>query len=102
MPNSASYIFSREALSDLKDIYNYHKQYSIEKAEEVRALIRASLLNLSELPLTGQKRKDLTKYDLRFYFIYKYGYFIIYDHNTKPINIVRIVSSYRDISALLN
>jgi len=55
---------------------------------------------LSENPMLGHERKDLTSKPVRFW-PFKWHYLIIYT-NSSPVEIVRVLSGYRDISSLPN
>ena len=50
-------------------------------------------------PQIGHTRPDLTTKPVRFWPIY--SYLIVYDPQSRPLEIVRILSGYRDIAALL-
>ena len=47
----------------------------------------------------GHFRRDLTSKSVRFWPIH--SYLIIYDPSSRPLEIVRILSGYRDVAALL-
>lgn len=54
---------------------------------------------LARNPELGHIRRDLTSKLVRFWPVY--SYLIIYDPATQPLEIVRILSGYRDVAALL-
>lgn len=54
---------------------------------------------LATQPELGHWRKDLTSKPVRFWFVY--SYLIVYDPATRPLEVVRILSGYRDITELL-
>lgn len=54
---------------------------------------------LARNPDRGHLRKDLTTKPVRFWSIY--SYLIIYDPATRPLEVVRILSGYRDIATIL-
>ncbi len=93
--------FTTKALKDLEDIWLYHSDYSSNFAEKLKNIIYNNILRIAESPLSFPKREDLTSKNYRFCIIIKYGYYIIYDETSDPINIMRIVSSRRDITSIL-
>lgn len=54
---------------------------------------------LSRFPIMGHSRSDLTNRNVRFWSVY--SYLVIYDATSNPISIVRVLSGYRDIAAML-
>lgn len=54
---------------------------------------------LATQPELGHRRKDLTSKPVRFWCVY--SYLIVYDPATRPLEVVRILSGYRDITELL-
>ena len=54
---------------------------------------------LARNPKLGHLRGDLTSTPVRFWPVY--SYLIIYDPATRPLEVVRILSGYRDVAALL-
>ena len=54
---------------------------------------------LAEMPAIGHTREDLTDKPVRFWPVGRY--LIIYRPERRPIEIVRLVSAYRDVTALL-
>lgn len=94
------YILTPEAQDDLMAIQDYIAQDNPVVAARVIDECFECFAKLSESPLIGHKREDLTIRDVRFWNLY--SYLVIYDANTKPISIVRCLSSYRDITSLLN
>ena len=54
---------------------------------------------LAHNPELGHVRHDLTSKSVRFWTVY--SYLIIYDPESRPLEVVRILSGYRDVAALL-
>jgi plasmid stabilization system protein ParE len=50
------------------------------------------------MPGLGHERPDLTNQPVRFFPIY--SYLVIYRPETKPLEIVRVLSGYRDLASL--
>jgi plasmid stabilization system protein ParE len=72
---------------------------SITAADRLLDSICAAILRLVEMPLMGHLREDLVDEPLRFWSVRRY--LIIYRPETSPLEIVRVLSGYRDISNLL-
>jgi plasmid stabilization system protein ParE len=51
------------------------------------------------MPLSGHRREDLTDQPVRFWSVY--SYVIVYDPDTQPLQIVRILHSARDVRCIL-
>jgi len=54
---------------------------------------------LASNPGLGHTRRDLTSKPVRFWPVY--SYLIIYDAETQPLEVIRILSGYRDVAAQL-
>jgi plasmid stabilization system protein ParE len=93
------YNLTPEATDDLFQIQDFIAQDNPAAAAQIIEKCFEALSHLSEQPLMGYKREDLTPRDVRFWSFY--SYLIVYDPHTKPISIVRILSGYRDISSML-
>jgi plasmid stabilization system protein ParE len=55
---------------------------------------------LAEMPELGHFREDLADEPLRFWPVH--SYLIIYRPDRKPLEVVRVLSGYRDIAELLS
>jgi antitoxin ParD1/3/4/toxin ParE1/3/4 len=55
---------------------------------------------LAEMPEMGHLREDLAEEPLRFWPVY--SYLIIYRPDRNPLEVVRVLSGYRDIADLLS
>lgn len=92
------YSITSEAEDDLSEIIEHISQDSVYQAD----LWLGRIYNVFELiaynPQLGRERSDFTDANIRFY---PFGnYFIVY-HEIPHIEILGVISSYRDISALL-
>ena len=92
-------ILSEEALSDLDEIWLYIASDSPTAADLVIDEIYQAIYRLAEFPGMGHLREDLIDEPLRFWSVYQY--LIIYRADAQPIEIVRVVSGYRDVPQLL-
>jgi antitoxin ParD1/3/4/toxin ParE1/3/4 len=93
------FVLSPEARQDLIDIWEYIAQDNIDAADRVVGEIRNAMTTLAQNPRIGHFRKDLADEALRFWRVFTY--LVIYRPETKPIEIVRVLSAYRDIRKLL-
>jgi len=55
---------------------------------------------LAQSPLMGHLREDLTDEPVRFWSVY--SYVIVYDPETQPLQIIRILHSARDLRRILD
>lgn len=94
------YVLSRLAMQDLLDIWDYIAAESVDVADRVISDIEQALERLADNPQMGHLREDLVTQPLRFWLVH--SYLIIYRAETQPLEVVRILSAYRDIHELLN
>ena len=82
---------------DLLEIWDYIAIDSIEAADRVIANIRSEFQKLAHMPGMGHTRPELAE-------IYRvwaiYSYLIVYRPETQPIQIIRVVSGYRNLHRL--
>lgn len=95
-----TYYLSDAAEKDIEDIVTYLAERSPKTAYKFLDSIYNSMDMLSENPQLGHLREDLTNHPVKFW-TFKWHYLIIYKP-IKPIEIIRILSGYRDIINLLN
>ena len=95
----ADHFYSPQARLDLLDIWEHIADDDVEAADRVEQEIRQAILMLAANPALGHLRRDLTSKPVRFWSIY--SYLIVFDPETRPLEIVRILSGYRDVAALL-
>jgi antitoxin ParD1/3/4/toxin ParE1/3/4 len=93
------YILAPAAQRDLRALQAYMAQENIQVARRVLAEIRAACARLADNPHLGHTREDLTDQPVRFWLVRTY--YIIYRPETRPLEIVRIMHSARDIPHLL-
>jgi len=93
------YFLSPVAEADIDDIVSYIADENPEAALKFLDSLYSSMETLAEHPMIGHKREDLTHQQVRF-FPFKWHYLIIYQ-DSSPIEIVRVLSGYRDIANLL-
>jgi plasmid stabilization system protein ParE len=94
----ASFLLSAPAASDLREIHAYIAADDPTAARRVLEDLRDGMHRLSELPGLGHVRDDLVDESLRVWTVH--SYLVIYRPATRPLQIVRVLSGYRDIAAL--
>ena len=95
------FVLTEPAKRDLDQI----KSFLLEKAgptitRRVLKDIRAALKLLGKEPGAGHIREDLTGRPVKFWPVY--SYMIVYDPETSPIQILRILHGMRDVEEILN
>jgi antitoxin ParD1/3/4 len=89
------------AAADLFDIWCFVAKDNAEAADKLQEAIVSSCDLLSAAPFAGVTRRELTALPLRFWLVQPYAnYFIAYYPETKPIEIVRILHTARDLRAI--
>lgn len=94
------FILSPQARLDLLELWQFIAEDDIDAADRVRDQLHEALLKIAAMPGIGHLREDVADEPLRFWPVYKY--LIIYRAETQPIEIVRVLSSRRDLRTLLN
>ena len=94
------YTLTTEARADLEEIVEFIRQDSPEAAKRVGEALRDAARKLAGMPLMGHVREDLAKTCLRFWSVY--SYLIIYRPEKRPLQIVRILHSARDVRRILD
>lgn len=95
----ADHFYSPEARLDLLEIWEYIARDNVDAADRVEREIEQAISRLARNPEIGHFRRDLTSKPVRFWAVY--SYLVIYNPATHPLEIVRILSGYRDVAALL-
>ena len=93
------FILTPRARQDLNDIWDYIANDNIEAADRVLDALDNAMLKLAKNPGIGHRRDELT--DQRHRFLLVYSYLIVYRHETKPLQIVRILHAARDVQSIL-
>jgi antitoxin ParD1/3/4/toxin ParE1/3/4 len=91
---------TRQARRDLLAIWVYIGNDSIEAADRVVDEIQASFQKIAEMPGIGHTKAEVN--DPRYRFWRVYSYLIVYRADTKPVQIIRIVSGHRDLKRLFD
>jgi plasmid stabilization system protein ParE len=93
------YYLSPEAEHDIDEIITYIAQENPTAAHTFLDSVYETMEKLSDNPHLGHLREDLTDRPVKFW-SFKWHYLIIYKP-TPPIEIVRVLSGYRDIINLI-
>ncbi len=95
----ADYFYSPEARLDLFAIWEYIARDNLDAADRVEQEIQRAVQLLVTQPELGHHRSDLTSKPVRFWPVH--SYLIVYDPAARPLEVIRILSGYRDVAALL-
>lgn len=95
----AKYVITVKAEQDLAEIMHYIAQDQPKRALQCLDSIFNAFDKITDHPEIGRSRLDLTDLDVKFW---PFGnYFIIY-RKKKVVEILHVVSSYRDIPTFLH
>ncbi len=95
----ADFFYSPQARQDLLEIWEFIARDSLDAADRVEREMEQAVAALVRNPWRGHTRRDLTSKPVLFWPIY--SYLIIYNPAARPLEVVRILSGYRDIAAML-
>jgi len=93
------YYLSPEAEHDIDEIITYIAQENPTTAHTFLDAVYETMEKLSDNPQLGHLREELTDKTVKFW-PFKWHYLVIYKP-TSPIEIVRVLSGYRDIINLI-
>jgi plasmid stabilization system protein ParE len=88
-----------EAVADLREIWQFISQDSVDAADRVLDDFYESFARLAATPGMGHKREDLTRRDVRFWPIY--SYLVIYQLSSRPLLVIAVLHGNRDVKRLL-
>jgi antitoxin ParD1/3/4 len=98
----SSYQFTPQAARDLLDIWSFIAQDNLDAADRLETAVFRACDLLAESPYAGQVRKDLTPLPLRFWVVHPYrNYLIVYDPESNPLHVVRILHGARNLPSVL-
>jgi len=96
------YQFTPQAVDDLFEIWTYIARGSARAANRVEAEVHNACAFLAEGPLRGRTREEITQLPLRFWTVQAFpNYIIVYDPQSDPLQIIRILHGSRDVLAIL-
>jgi antitoxin ParD1/3/4 len=95
------YQFTPQAVDDLFEIWSYIARDSAQAANRVEAAVHNACAFLAEGPLRGRTREEITPLPLRFWTVQAFpNYIIVYDPQSDPLQIIRILHGSRDVLAI--
>ena len=96
----SSYELAPAAARDLEEILDHiRSEAGPERAESVRRELLSAIDRLSRYPQSGHARTDLTQRQVLFWPVQKW--LIIYQCGMRTIQVVRVLSGWRDLRAIL-
>jgi plasmid stabilization system protein ParE len=96
------YQFTPQAVNDLFEIWSFIAQDNPVAADRVEEAVYRACDFLADSLLVGRMRKELTPLPVRFWLVQPYSnYLIVYDPEKKPLRIIRILNSTRDLPSVL-
>ena len=98
--NKLNLVIENIAESDMISIAEYIAKDKKSAAAKMLKLFYDSFNKLSIYPELGFSRPDFTYKDVKF-FVVKRNYLIVYKTTKDEIHILRVLSAYQDICALL-
>jgi plasmid stabilization system protein ParE len=85
------------AENDMGEIWDFIARDKVAAANRVIADFRAEFERLADFPGMGHRRAELGSV----YRVWRvYSYLIIYRPDTRPLQIIRVVSGYRDLKRI--
>jgi plasmid stabilization system protein ParE len=93
------YALSADAALDLEEIVDFVAADSVEASRRVLADLLAAMQQLADMPRMGHVRREVAEDDVRFWVVH--SYVIAYRAEVDPIQVLRVVSGYRDLAGLL-
>lgn len=94
-------LLTDDAKEDLANIKTYLKQEAGPRiAKSTLAKIKEAIVFLGHTPGAGHLREDLTDEAVKFWSVF--SYLIIYNSAARPIEIMRIIHSSREVAAILS
>ncbi len=98
-PRTPSFALTRTASSDLEEIWEFIANDNPDAADRLLDELEAAMVEAARRPGAGHRREDLTQAKVRFWRVR--SYLIVYDPDSRPVTILRVLSGFRDIANLL-
>jgi plasmid stabilization system protein ParE len=93
------FILTPRAKQDISDIWDYIAADNVEAADRILDALEGAMPKLAKSPGIGHWREELT--DKRHRFLLVHSYLIVYRHETKPLQIIRVLHAARDVHSVL-
>jgi plasmid stabilization system protein ParE len=97
--SEADYVLSATVIADLEGIHHYIARDDPAAAANVLTDLRDAMQRLATMPGLGHARDDLADEMLRLWTVH--SYLVNYRPDTQPLQIVRVLSGYRNVAALV-
>jgi plasmid stabilization system protein ParE len=99
----SEYQFTPQAADDLFDIWSYIAEDNLDAANRVEEAVYSACAFLTESPRAGRIREDLTALPGRFWLVQPFrNCWIVYEPESKPLQIIRILHPARNIATMLS
>jgi antitoxin ParD1/3/4/toxin ParE1/3/4 len=95
-----NFFLSSRAARDIESIWDFIAEDNLDAAGRVRVAILDACRKLGQNPYLGHVRQDLTPAPLRFWAVY--SYLIVYNPESRPIEIVSVFHGARDVGRILS
>jgi len=89
------FVVTPRAEQDLNEIWDYIAQDNVAQADRVLIKLDKTLRRLAQHPSIGHVREEWADRRHRFWPVY--SYVIMYRPDTQPLQILRVISGYRDL-----
>lgn len=93
------FVLTRRAKQDVSDIWDHIADDNMGAADRVLDALYNAMVKLAKTPGIGHWRDELTDKRHRFFLVY--SYLIVYRHETKPLQIIRVLHASRDVQSIL-
>lgn len=93
--------FTREALADLSKAVAWVAREDPAAAERLRIAANRAAKRIGEHPHIGPVRTEFAPEQFRFFVLRHSPYLIVYEPDTKPPRILRVVHGSQDLATLL-
>jgi antitoxin ParD1/3/4/toxin ParE1/3/4 len=93
------FVLTLRAKQDVNHIWDYVADDNIEAADRILDALETTMIKLAKNPGIGHWREELTDKRHRFFLVY--SYLIVYRHETKPLQIIRVLHASRDVQSIL-
>jgi len=93
------FVLTSLASRDLNEIWEYLSEDNLDAADRTLAAIEKAIRKLARQPGIGHLREDLA--DRRHRFLLVHPYLIVYRSSTKPLQVIRVLHTARDVQTIL-
>jgi plasmid stabilization system protein ParE len=94
------FVLTPRAKRDVNEIWDYIADDNIAAADRVLDALDSAMSKLAKNPGIGHWREDLIDNRHRFFLVY--SYLIVYRHETKPLQVIRVLHASRNLQVILN